>query len=56
MSLQSALAGYETGKVDFTSLLEAQRQTRRARLDLLKTQVDAQMRAAEIERILGDAL
>lgn len=56
LSLQSALAGYETGKVDFTSLLEALRQTRRARLDLLKTQVDAQMRAAEIERILGDAL
>ena len=25
LSLQSALAGYETGKVDFTSLLEAQR-------------------------------
>lgn len=56
LSLQSALAGYETGKVDFTSLLEAQRQTRRARLDLLKAQADAQMRAAEIERILGEAL
>jgi outer membrane protein, heavy metal efflux system len=56
LSLQSALAGYETGKVDFTSLLDAQRQTRRARLELLKAQADAQMRAAEIERILGEAL
>jgi outer membrane protein, heavy metal efflux system len=42
--------------VDFTSLLDAQRQTRRARLELLKAQADAQMRAAEIERILGEAL
>ena len=56
LSLQSALAGYETGKVDFTSLLEAQRQIRRARLDLLKAQTEAQMRAAEIERTLGETL
>lgn len=56
LSLQSALAGYESGKADFTSLLEAQRQTRRARLELLKAQADAQMRAAEIERVLGEVL
>jgi cobalt-zinc-cadmium efflux system outer membrane protein len=54
--LQSALAAYETGKVDFATLLEAQRQARRTRLDLLKAQVDAQMRIAEIERTLGEAL
>lgn len=54
--LQSALAAYETGKVDFATLLEAQRQTRQARLELLKTQAEAQMRLAEMERTLGEPL
>lgn len=54
--LQSAIAAYENGKVDFATLLEAQRQARRTRLDLLKAQVDAQMRIAEIERTLGEPL
>ncbi len=56
MSLQSALAAYENGKVDFATLLDAQRQIRKARQDLLKAQVEAQMRLAEIERILGEDL
>ncbi|HET8747172.1 MAG TPA: TolC family protein [Ramlibacter sp.] len=54
--LQSAVAAYENGKVDFATLLEAQRQARKARLDLLKTQAEQQMRIAEIERTLGEAL
>jgi outer membrane protein, heavy metal efflux system len=54
--LQSAIAAYENGKVDFATLLDAQRQTRKARLDLLKAQVDAQLRVAEIERTLGEPL
>ena len=54
--LQSAVAAYENGKVDFATLLEAQRQTRRSRLDLLKAQVEQQMRIAEIERTLGEPL
>jgi cobalt-zinc-cadmium efflux system outer membrane protein len=54
--LQSAIAAYENGKVDFATLLDAQRQTRQARLALLKAQVDAQMRVAEIERTLGESL
>jgi cobalt-zinc-cadmium efflux system outer membrane protein len=54
--LQSATAAYENGKVDFTTLLEAQRQVRKARLDLLKAQVEQQMRIAEIERTLGEPL
>jgi len=54
--LQSAIAAYENGKVDFATLLEAQRQTRKARLDLLKVQVEQQMRIAEIERTLGEPL
>ena len=56
LSLQSALAAYENGKVDFATLLDAQRQIRKARQDLLKAQVEAQMRLAEIERILGEEL
>jgi outer membrane protein, heavy metal efflux system len=54
--LQSATAAYENGRVDFTTLLEAQRQARKARLDLLKMQVEQQMRIAEIERTLGEPL
>lgn len=56
LMLQSALAAYENGKVDFAAVLDAQRQIRKARLDLLKAQVDAQMRLAEMERTLGEAL
>ncbi len=56
LSLQSALAAYESGKVDFATLLDAQRQIRKARQDLLKAEVDAQIRLADIERILGEDL
>jgi outer membrane protein, heavy metal efflux system len=56
LSLRSALAAYENGKLDFTALLEAQRQIRKTRLDRLKAQVEAQMRLAEIERIVGEDL
>ena len=56
LTLQSALAAYENGKVDFATLLDAQRQIRKARLDLLKAQVEAQMRLADIERLLGEDL
>jgi outer membrane protein TolC len=56
LSLRSAMAAYENGKLDFTALLEAQRQIRKARQDRLKVQVEAQMRLAEIERIVGEDL
>lgn len=56
LGLQSALAGYESAKVDFATLLDAQRQIRLARQSLLKTRVEAQMRLAELERIVGDEL
>jgi len=56
LSFRSALAAYENGKVDFATLLDAQRQIRKARQDRLKAQVEAQVRLAEIERILGDDL
>lgn len=56
LSLQSALAAYENGKSEFSMLLDAQRQIRKARQELLKSQVDAQLRLADIERILGEDL
>ena len=56
LTFQSALAGYENGKVDFATLLDAQREIRRAKLERLKAQVEAQMRLAEIERIVGEDL
>ena len=56
LGLQSALAAYENGKAEFSMLLEAQRQIRKARQEILKSQVEAQMRLAEIERILGEDL
>ena len=56
LSLRSAQAAYENGKLDFVALLEAQRQIRKARQDLLKAQTEAQLRLADIERILGEDL
>jgi len=55
-NLQSALAAYETGKVDFAALLDAERLVRQSRLNLLGAEVDAQMRLAEIERLIGEDL
>jgi outer membrane protein TolC len=56
LTYQSALAGYETGKVDFSTLLEAQRQIRQAKQTQLESQVEAQVRLADIERIIGEDL
>ncbi len=55
-TLQAALAGYETGKVDFATLLDAQRQIRKSKQDRLKAQAEAQARLAVIERLLGEDL
>ena len=56
LTFRSALAGYENGKVDFATLLDAQRQIRNARLALMRAQAGQQMRLAEIERLLGEDL
>jgi outer membrane protein TolC len=56
LTFKAALAGYETGKVDFATLLDAQRQIRNARLALLRAQASQQIRLAEIERLLGEDL
>lgn len=56
ITYESALIGYQTGKVDFATLLDAARQVLNAKLLVLKAQTDAQMRLAEIERLLGEDL
>ena len=56
LSFQSALSGYETGKLDFSTLLDAQRQILKARQQRIKAQYDAQLRLAEIERLIGEEL
>jgi outer membrane protein TolC len=52
-SLQSALAGYEAGKVDFATVMDAQRQIRLAQQSRIKAQAEGQARLAQIERLLG---
>lgn len=56
LTFQAALAGYENGKLDFATLLDAQRQVRQAKQSQLKAQLEAQMRLAEVEKLIGDAL
>lgn len=56
LTFRAALAGYENGKVDFATLLDAQRQIRQARQSQIKAQAEAQMRLAEIEGLLGEDL
>jgi len=54
LTFKAALAGYETGKVDFATLLDAQRQIRKAKQDIVKAQSEQQTRLAEIERLIGE--
>jgi len=54
LTFRSALAGYQTGKVDFATLLDAQRQIRQSKLNQIKAGVEAQKRLTEIERIVGE--
>lgn len=56
LNFNAALAAYENGKVDFATLLEAQQQIRKARLNQIKAQAEAQVRVAEIEKLLGEEL
>lgn len=56
LTFRSALASYENGKVDFATLLDAQRQIRQAKQNQLKAQFEAQVRLAEIEKLLGEDL
>jgi outer membrane protein, heavy metal efflux system len=55
-TLAAALSGYETGKVDFATLLDAERQIRKSKQDTLRAQADSQARLAAIERLVGENL
>jgi outer membrane protein, heavy metal efflux system len=56
LNLNAALAAYETGRADFAAVLDAHRQLRRARGELVKARGDQQIRLAEIEKMLGEDL
>lgn len=56
LTFRSALAGYEAGKVDFATLLDAQRAIKRARQDSLKARVEQEVRISEIESRVGEEL
>ncbi|HEX6828887.1 MAG TPA: TolC family protein, partial [Burkholderiales bacterium] len=56
VNYQSALSGYEAGKVDFATLLDAERQVKAARLELLRSRVEQELRLAQIERMIGGEL
>ena len=55
-TLQAAYVGYQNGKVDFATLLDAQRQILKAKLDVLNAQAQAQDSLAQIEKLLGEEL
>lgn len=55
-TFNAALASYQTGKVDFATLLDAQRGIRAARMDQLKARVEVDARLTEIERLIGEDL
>jgi hypothetical protein len=42
--------------VDFAALLDAQRQIRRTRLELIRNRAEQQARLADIERLVGEDL
>jgi outer membrane protein TolC len=56
LTLQAALVGYEAAKVDFATVLDAQRQIRQAKQSRIKAEAEGQARLAQIERLLGEDL
>lgn len=54
LSFQSALSGYQNGRIDFSTLLDARRQILKARQQRIRAQYDAQLRLIEIERLTGE--
>ncbi|MFV0456575.1 MAG: TolC family protein [Pseudomonas sp.] len=53
LTYQSALASYQTGNVDFATLLDAQRQIRQLRLSLLSLALEQRVQVVELERLVG---
>lgn len=56
LSFRSAMAAYQTGRVEFIALLEAQRALREARMGYYKATVGLIQNLADLERIIGKDL
>jgi outer membrane protein TolC len=54
--LQSALAGYQLGRVDLPTVLLAEQAVLRVSLQRINLLIEQQVRLAEIERVIGDEL
>lgn len=52
-TLKSAMAAYETGQVNFNTLIDAGRQILRARLSLIDAEVESATRFAELGQLVG---
>ena len=56
LSFRSSLAAYQAGRVEFVTLLEAQRTLREARMGYFKTLVSTVQNLADLERAVGSDL
>ncbi|MEO5333601.1 MAG: TolC family protein [Magnetococcus sp. YQC-5] len=56
IGLQSALKGYQTGTAESVAVLDAIQRLKKFQIDLVKAQFDAQVRLAELERLIGGDL
>jgi len=56
LTYRAGLAGYETGSVEFATLIDAQKQILKAKQQQLQAQIDMRLRWIDIEKLLGDAL
>jgi outer membrane protein, heavy metal efflux system len=56
LSFRSAMSAYQTGRVEFVSLLEAQRALREARMGYYKATVGFIQNLADLERVIGKDL
>ena len=56
LSLRAAMAAYQSGRVEFVSLLEAQRSLRDARMGYYKATVGYMQNLADLERVIGKDL
>lgn len=56
LAYKGALAGNQSGQINFPTLLEARRGLQQARFDALDIEVEQQIHFAEIERLIGEPL
>ena len=56
LSFRAAMSAYQTGRVEFVNLLEAQRALREARMGYFRAQVGLMQNLADLERAVGKEL